>query len=133
MIDKQSWSDWTCLFKALTVTDQSHTKMYIGSTTLFKRRFYSHKQSFTNPKRQHDTTLSEYVWERESAGHHPSITSEVLSHAPAYRKGQRECQLCLEEKYFILHVHNNPQYLNQRTELLSKCRHKAGFTLMHAK
>ena len=32
------------------------------------------------------------------------------------------CYLCLNEKLFIEHQENNP--LNQRNELISKCRHK---------
>ena len=114
------------------MTEPDRTRKYIGSTILFKKRFYAHKQSFSNPNRRHDTTLSEYVWDR-NLGNSPNITWEILARAPSYRKGQRDCPLCLEEKYFILKIHNNPQYLNQRTELLSKCRHKASFQLKHAK
>ena len=115
-----------------TVSEQNRTRKYIGSTILFKKRYYAHRQSFCNPGRRHDTTLSEYVWDR-GLGNNPDITWEILARAPAYRKGQRDCPLCLEEKYFILKVFNNPQYLNQRTELLSKCRHKASFLLKNAK
>ena len=46
------------------------------------------------------------------------------------RKG---ADLCLTEKLFILKSFNNPAYLNKRSELALKCRHKAKFLLIPPK
>ena len=115
-----------------TVTNGDEQRKYVGSTVLFKNRYYAHSRSFVKEERRHDTTLSEFVWNR-GLGEQPNIQWEILSSAPAYRKGQRNCQLCLEEKYFILLAHNDRTSLNRRTEMLAKCRHKTNFTLKNAR
>ena len=46
-----------------------------------------------------------------------------------YRKGGRLCGLCTAEKIHIMDNIQNPEYLNRRTELAQKCRHKAKFKL----
>ena len=115
-----------------TVTNGDEQRKYVGSTVLFKNRYYAHTRNFIKEERRHDTTLSEFVWNR-GLGEQPNIQWEILSSAPAYRKGQRNCQLCLEEKYFILLAHNDRTSLNRRTEMLAKCRHKTKFTLKNAR
>ena len=42
------------------------------------------------------------------------------------------CYLCLNEKLFIIE-HQGNDLLNQRNELISKCRHKIKFKLMNHK
>ena len=49
---------------------------------------------------------------------------------PDHVTGGRQCDLCLTEKLFILKNFNNPNYLNKRSELALKCRHKAKFLLI---
>ena len=48
----------------------------------------------------------------------------ILAHAPAYSKGNRSCDLCLTQKLYISKNSQNPQYLNKRSELAQKCRHR---------
>ena len=77
---------------------------YIGSTEHFKRRYRA----------------EELKW-------------EIIDKAPSYKKGGRACQLCLTEKMHIMRVINNPSYLNRRSELAAKCRHKAKYRLSAVK
>ena len=46
-----------------------------------------------------------------------------------YTKGSRNCGLCLAKKMHIMRQINNPTFLNERTELAQKCKHKAKFQL----
>ena len=47
-----------------TVTNGDEQRKYVGSTVLFKNRYYAHSRSFVKEERRHDTTLSEFVWNR---------------------------------------------------------------------
>ena len=105
---------------------------YIGSTISFKQRHYAHKQSFKDETLKHSTALSGHVWEK-GLNPDPQIKWEILATSLNYRKGMKFCPLCLEEKYLIMLNIGNPQYLNKRSELAAKCRHRAKWTLQHAK
>ena len=109
-------------------TVEGEEKKYIGSTVHFKKRYYSHKDSFRNNANKNATTLSSFVWEK-NLNPDPNIKWSILSKAYPYQKGSRSCDLCLTEKLFISRTFNNQQYLNKRSELALKCRHKARFLL----
>ena len=98
-------------------------RKYVGSTVNFKRRHYGHTSSFRHDSKKHSTALSSYVWDKE-LNPDPDIEWSVLAHAPAYRLGQKQCDLCLTEKTEIAKNFKNPQYLNKRGEIAQKCRHK---------
>ena len=101
---------------------------YIGSTEHFKRRYQVHTHSFRHEEKRHATTLSHHIWEQR-LGRTPELKWEILAKAPSYSKGGRACNLCLSEKLLIMRQLHNPQYLNRRTELAAKCRHRAKFRL----
>ena len=103
-------------------------RKYVGSTVNFKRRHYGHTSSFRHEKKKHSTALSTHVWEKD-LGPDPDIEWSVLAHAPSYRLGQRNCDLCLTEKTEIAKNFNNPQYLNKRGEIAQKYRHKRCYLL----
>ena len=98
-------------------------RKYVGSTVNFKRRHYGHTSSFRHDSKKHSTALSSYVWDKE-LNPDPDIEWSVLAHAPAYKLGQKQCDLCLTEKTEIAKNFKNPQYLNKRGEIAQKCRHK---------
>ena len=104
-------------------------KEYVGSTVHFKKRYYGHTNSFRNDAYKHSTTLSTYVWQK-GLNPNPRIKWKIAGRASSYKKGGRQCDLCLTEKLFILKNFNNPNYLNKRSELALKCRHKAKFLLI---
>ena len=107
-------------------------KQYVGSTVHFKRRYYGHTNSFRNEDYKHSTTLSTYVWEK-GLNPEPRIKWSIIGRATSYRKGSRCCDLCLTEKLFISDNFNNPSYLNKRSELALRCRHRAKFLLIPPK
>ena len=107
---------------------EGEEKKYIGSTVNFKKRWYMHKGSFRNASQKSQTTLASHIWDA-GLNPNPKIEWSILTKATPYRKGGRQCDLCLTEKLFISKTFNNPQYLNQRTEIALKCRHKKKFLL----
>ena len=74
------------------------------------------------------STLSHHVWNK-NLGPEPNLKWDILAKAPSYRKGNRNCDLCLTEKLYILKNLHNQEYLNRRTEMALRCRHKANFRL----
>ena len=113
-------------------TAERRPKKYIGSTEQFKKRYSEHKHSFRHEAYKNSTTLSHHIWEKQ-LGTEPKLTWEILEHAYPYTKGSRNCGLCLAEKMHIMRQINNPAFLNKRTELAQKCRHKAKFRLSNYK
>ena len=111
-----------------TVKTEEEERKYVGCTVDFKRRFYGHTSSFRHEKKRNSTALAGYVWEKD-LGPEPEIEWSILSHARAYRVGNRTCDLCLTEKVEIAKNFSDPQYLNKRGELSQKCRHKSRFLL----
>ena len=76
-------------------------KFYIGSTINFKKRYNSHKHSFRHADHKNSTTLSNYIWDKE-LGTDPNLKWEIIRHSSEYRKGGKQCDLCLTEKLLIL-------------------------------
>ena len=113
-------------------TTERHPKKYIGSTENFKKRYQSHTFSFRHESNSHATTLSQHIWDR-NLGQEPELKWEILDKAMPYRKGGRYCGLCTTEKIHIMRNMQNPQYLNRRTEISQKCRHRAKFRLKNYK
>ena len=104
-------------------------RQYIGSSTNFKKRFYGHTNSFKNSSYKHSTTLSTFVWGK-GLNPNPDIKWSIIGRATSYKKGNRQCNLCLLEKVHISENFNNPSYLNKRSELALKCRHRAKYLLI---
>ena len=114
------------IYEATTAETPPHK--YVGSTENFKARYSGHKSSFKDQNLKNSTALSKHVWEK-GLGTEPELKWKVIAEAPAYQLGQRTCQLCCTEKLIIMKNFSNPQYLNQRSELAQKCRHKAKLRL----
>ena len=112
----------------MATTTEEEPKKYIGSTNNFKQRYISHKYSFRHETHRNATTLSHHIWDQE-LGPEPNIKWQVLEKAPSYKKGGRACHLCLTEKLHIMSHLDDITYLNRRSELAAKCRHKAKFRL----
>ena len=112
-----------CLSKAIVykATVEQTGKYYIGITEMeFKRRLAKHKHSFKNQADKNSTTLSHHVWESNLAPT-PQIKWEVMKKSTARKPGDRECQLCLEEKLQILKQNKDLMCLNKRSELSHRC------------
>ena len=118
------------VYQATVKAQNTTPRKYIGlCETEFKVRWYNHKQSFKNRKLENATELSKFVWACKDKKLNPEIEWNIIRNASAYTtKGSKACQLCLTEKYLIL-TGNTATLLNKRSEILSKCRHKAKFKL----
>ena len=120
-------------YKATVHLSNSNAMMYYGlCVTAFKSRYYNHLQSLKHRHKASATELSKYIWRCKDAGLNPTVSWEIVRHAPAYNSGNRVCQLCLEEKYQIL-ISNCTNTLNKRSEIINKCRHWTKFKLKNLK
>ena len=118
-----------CMVYKATVTAKNVEKYYVGSVEgEFKVRWRNHMKSLRNARYEHDTTLSTYVWSLKDQGMDPKIKWEILKKSTPYRCGGKHCNLCQEEKFCILEG-DREKMLNEKSEILSKCRHKSKFLL----
>ena len=74
------------------------------------------------------TKLSGYVWELKDMNIRPTLNYKIKESAPAYSPVTDRCRLCLLEKLEIL-LADEKEYINDRSELLAKCRHANKFML----
>ena len=103
--------------------------IYRTSEGTFKQRYGNHKKSFSHEKHRADAELSKEYWRLKEIKAKLQVQFYILKRCwPKKRQGI--CYLCLN-KYIIEHQGNN--FLNQRNELISKCRHKNKFKLMKYK
>lgn len=108
---------------------EGHRETYIGLTdTEFKLRYANHKQSFRNRKLRNATELSKHIWTLKEKGIEYQLKWKIVSKAKAYTNVSKKCNLCLEEKYYII-THPEMSSLNQRTGIINSCRHRQKFTL----
>ena len=124
------------IYTATATTPSASPKTYIGLTEgPFKQRYSQHKLSFTHPKYKQSTTLSKFIWDSKTAGVTPEVSWSISKTVPAYNNITKRCLLCLTEKLSIISFENQTDLLNNRSELLSKCRHQNKFLLsnFHAK
>jgi hypothetical protein len=117
----------------ITRQDNSKEETYIGLTeNSFKTRFNGHKSSFRNENQRNATTLSHYVWTLIDKNVPYSIKWKILGHSKPYSTSSKRCNLCLTEKYFIIHK-PHMSTLNNRNELISSCRHRRKHLLCNLK
>ena len=106
-------------------------KVYIGiAETTFKKRFSNHKKSFKIERYHKETELSKEVWDIKRRNFTPTVTWQIIKSLNMSNNTNTRCLLCLNEKLEILTYQQN-NLLNQRNELISKCRHLNKKTLKH--
>ena len=123
--------------KIVHVKSNLPDQFYYGSTSMqFKKRFYGHDRSF-KIENSNPTGLSKYVWKLKKLGWKTDsdfkIKWSILTKAYPFALGGKRCDLCLSEKTTILLHKNKRTLLNQRDEILTKCRHKATHCLSSVK
>ena len=137
--------DGKCLSSSIiyeaTVTQESGSvKKYYGlSEGSFKLRYGNHKKALDR-RYENDTELSKYVWtlkDKEPLQCNTELPTgttikwNIAARAQPYQCGTRRCELCLTEKMIL---NSDPDmFLNNRNELISKCRHKNKFKLKNFK
>ena len=119
------------VYRADVTTDKvEDSRFYLGLTgQKFKSRLAGHLSSFRHEKYSNSTTLSDYIWKLKRAGREFSVKWSVVCHARPYHPLVGRCPLCIREKTLIAKHVDDPKCLNQRSELVSKCRHRARWLL----
>ena len=72
--------------------------------------------------------MSTYYWSQKRKGRNPEVTWKIKAKCGVYTAGAKFCDVCLTEKTYIM-LADKSEYLNVRTEILNKCRHRKKFTL----
>ena len=98
---------------------------------MFKARLRGHMKSFNHEELRKDTELSKYVWVLKNEEKEYDIKWEILCSTKKYSPGRWYCSLCTAEKYHIL-MADEKHCPNNRSELVSKCRHKRKFLLKNS-
>ena len=113
------------------------SKIYTGlSGNKLRERYNHHHWTFSNQKNNpfnqdlagrnanlQNTTLSTHIWKLKQRKIDYDIKWRIAKQAPVYSKESGGCQLCLEEKTFIMYA-DKEKSLNKRTEIMQKCRHR---------
>ena len=113
------------------------SKIYTGlSGNKLWERYNHHHWTFSNQKNNpfnqdlagrnanlQNTTLSTHIWKLKQRKIDYDIKWRIAKQAPVYSKESGGCQLCLEEKTFIMYA-DKEKSLNKRTEIMQKCRHR---------
>ena len=133
--------DGACLTSGLvylsTVDANNNSYGYWGSTAnTFKERFNGHKQDMRNEDKP-GTALSSKVHELKRTGVDHQIRWYIANKCHTLKPGQPICDVCITEKTRILLGHKEPhpnlphncQFLNKRSEIYAKCRHRARIML----
>ena len=117
-------------FATISCNDKNYKrKLNKGSCeTSFKKRHSNHKKSFNVPLYKHDTKLSTENWNLKMKQLNPQISWKIKGIYQSYNTTSKRCNLFLTEKLEIL---DDPDknLLNERSEIISQCRHKNKYRL----
>ena len=103
-------------------------KIYYGTSEgTFKHQYGNHKKSFHHKKHRIDIELSKEYWGLKKLKAQLQLQFYILKGCPPTKR-IGICYLCLNEKLFIIE-HHGKHLLNQRNELISKCRHTKNLSL----
>ena len=94
----------------------------------FKERYTNHQTSFRHPSKRNETELSTYIWDLKDLKKSFRVKWRILRSWQPYSNVSKKCNLCLQEKYFII-FRKDLSSLSKRYELASSCRHRDRFTL----
>ena len=125
-------NDQNVIYQA-EVTTTTSRETYIGlCDKTFKLRYRNHVCSFKNERYKHATELSKYIWSLKDKSIPYNFKWRKVKQARSYSNISKRCNLCLWEKYFIIYK-PDMSTLNNRSELVSNCRHSKKFLLKSLK
>ena len=116
------------IYKAEVVSGKGKRHYYGQTDRTFKERFYGHTSDLRHPSKAKSTSLSTYVWKIRNEGEDPTISWSKVKNARSYNPGNKNCNMCLEEKTTIARD-KTKEILNKRSELMYKCLHKQRYLL----
>ena len=103
-------------------------RKYLGlSEPEWKKRFYNHTHSFNN-REYAKCEIAKEIWRIKDQGGSYNVEWDIVGHAPGYNPIGKKCRLCTAEKLLIAED-PDPNLLNKRDELVSKCRHRRKYAL----
>ena len=77
------------------------------------------------PYKLHTSRLQK-LWSLKKSNRPYKIKWTILKHSSAYRSGRNQCNLCSDEKLYIMKFKKN-SLLNKRSEIFSNCVHQKQF------
>ena len=111
------------VYRATVKDEDSNIETYTGLTcNTFKKRHYKHNSDFNN-RENNGTTLSEHIWKLKDESKSYEISWEIIAKKQAFNPSNKQCKLCLTEKYFIT-FRSEGASLNKRSEMFATCRHR---------
>ena len=106
------------------IKEETYTGLTINTA---KKRITGHNGNIRH-REQKGTRLSAHIWELKDKGIPHTLTWSILTTANGFNPSNKQCRLCLLEKWYILFQEENAT-INRRQEIFSSCRHKARLTL----
>ena len=120
------------IYKAIVTTNDNTEAEYIGcTTTTFKERYANHKKSISHERYQHETALSTFIW-ANNLQQDPKIKWEIVAKSSTYQPGNKTCQICVLEKFYIIEGMRNKNSLNKKTDVGNKCIHRRNATFAYS-
>ena len=105
------------------------TKIYKGiCSTTFKERLGNHRKAFNHEKYKADSELSKEIWHIKQKGGAYQVKCTKDRNHTSYKPETKRCSLCDHEKLAIA-LHKDENLLNQRNEIISRCRHRFKYKL----
>ena len=109
----------TVIYEACVHYNNTTTEYNGSSVTTFKTRYNNHTCSFRNEDKKNATTLSKFILDK-NLNPNPKIDWSIVNVCHTYKPGNKTCDLCLNEKLFIIKNLKNPKSLNKRTDIANK-------------
>ena len=113
----------TVIYQADITPEIDNEHVYIGLTEgPFKERLSGHCTSFKYKQHKNKSKLSSFIWETKKKEQNFEIKWSVIRRRTPYKTESKKYNLCLWEKFHIM-TGNKEKLLNERNELITKCRH----------
>ena len=110
--------------------NQQPSKFCLGiCETEFKTRFKNHKKCFRHRQNEKDTELSKHIWELKDKDTEYQIRWSIVRKPGGYNPVTKPCNLCLLKKLLLCHFSDKRRLINNRLDLVSKCRHENKYML----
>ena len=111
------------IYQATVIQENQKTEKYIGLTcNSFKKRLYSHTNSFKNED-VNQTTLSNHIRKLKTKKINFDLKWKIVDRAKPFSPVSGICPLCTKEKFYIT-FKPGMATLNKKSEMFSNCRHK---------
>ena len=85
-----------------TVATETTTESFVGLASNFKERYRNHQTSFRHSNKRNETELSKYIWDLKDQKKSFRVKWRVLKTCHPCNSESKKCNLCLQEKYFII-------------------------------